>query len=362
MNLNISDEYINYESMTSEEDYLNFNITDVFCKKNNVRQFARHILPPLYWSVFIVGTLGNSLVILVYWYCSRKKTMTDMFFLNLAIADLLFLATFPFWAVAVADQWKLPCFMCKMVNSMYKMNFYSCMLLIMCISVDRYIVIARAMKARSWRPKRLHHSKLVCVVIWTIASVLSIPEVLYSQVREGPEGTICTMVYPSNRSTKVKSVVLTLNIIVGFFVPLVVIACCYTIIIHILVQGKKSCKHRALKVTVTVLTTFVLSQLPYNSVLLVKTIDAFLTLIASCPVSTSIDICLQITQMIAFSHSCLNPILYVFIGQRFRRDLVKTLRNLGCISQAQWVSFVRRQGSLKLSSLLLETTSGALSL
>ena len=36
---------------------------------------AGHFLPPLYWLVFIVGGVGNSLVILVYWYCTRVKTM-----------------------------------------------------------------------------------------------------------------------------------------------------------------------------------------------------------------------------------------------------------------------------------------------
>ena len=83
--------------------------------------------------------------------------------------------------------------------------------------------------------------------------------------------------------------------------------------------------------------------------------------ISSCALSIKIDICFQVTQTVAFFHSCLNPVLYVFVGERFRRDLVKTLKNLGCISQAQWVSFTRREGSLKLSSMLLETTSGALS-
>ncbi|XP_076985677.1 C-C chemokine receptor type 9 [Tamandua tetradactyla] len=358
---NEPDEY-SYDSTSSMEDYMNFNFTDNFCDKKNVRQFAKHFLPPFYWLVFIVGTLGNSLVILVYWYCTRVKTMTDMFLLNLAIADLLFLVTLPFWAIAAADRWKFQTFMCKVVNSMYKMNFYSCMLLIMCISVDRYIAIAQAMKAQNWRQKRLLYSKMVCLTIWVVAAALCIPEILYSQIKEEPDIAICTMVYSSNESTRLKSAVLTLKVILGFFLPLVVMACCYTIIIHTLLQARKSSKHKALKVTITVLTVFVLSQFPYNCILLVQAIDTYTTLISTCDISTTIDICFQVTQTIAFFHSCLNPVLYVFVGERFRRDLVKTLRNLGCISQAQWVSFTRREGSLKLSSMLFETTSGALSL
>lgn len=355
---NVSDDY-SYHPTSPLEDYP--NLAELFCEKNNVRKFVSYFLPPLYWLVFFVGTLGNSLVILVYWYCTRVKTMTDMFLLNLAIADLLFLVTLPFWALAAADQWRFHTFLCKVVNSMYKMNFYSCVLLIMCISVDRYIAIAQAMKAQTWRQRRLVYSKMVCLAVWVLAATLCIPEILYSQLRKESDITICTMVYPSDDSTKVKSVVLTLKVILGFFLPFVVMACCYTIIIHTLLQAKKSSKHKALKVTITVLTVFFLSQFPYNCILLVQTIDAYTAFISECYISINIDICFQVTQTIAFFHSCLNPVLYVFVGERFRRDLMKTLKSLGCISQAQWVSFTRREGSVKLSSMLLETTSGALS-
>uniref|UniRef100_F6S6J6 C-C motif chemokine receptor 9 n=2 Tax=Monodelphis domestica TaxID=13616 RepID=F6S6J6_MONDO len=336
-----------------------YNETESFCVKTSVREFASYFLPPLYWLVFVVGALGNSLVITVYWYCTRVKTMTDMFLLNLAIADLLFLLTLPFWAIAASDQWKFETVMCKLVNAIYKMNFYSSMLLIMCISIDRYIVIAQAMKAHHWRQKRLLYSKMVCFAIWVMAITLCIPEILYSQSETKSDITICTMVY--NGSAMLKSTVLMLKVILGFFLPLIVMACCYAIIIYTLLQAKKSSKHKALKVTISVLTVFVLSQFPYNVILFVQAIDAYIVLISDCALSTRIDICFQVTQTIAFFHSCLNPVLYVFVGERFRRDLVKTLKKLGCISQAQWVSFTRREGSLKLSSML-ETTSGALSL
>ncbi|XP_005383520.1 PREDICTED: C-C chemokine receptor type 9 [Chinchilla lanigera] len=358
---NMSGDY-SYDATASGDDDVTFNFPEVFCNKSSVRQFASQFLPPLYWLVFIVGTVGNSLVVLVYWYCTRVKTMTDMFLLNLAIADLLFLGTLPFWAIAAADQWKFQTLACKVVNGLFWMNFYSCVLLLMCISVDRYIAIAQAMKAQIWRRKRLVYSKMVCCTIWVMAVALCTPEILFSQVKRESGVSACTMVYPRDDSTKAKSAVLTLKVILGFFLPFVVMAFCYTIIIHTLKQAKRSSKHKALRVTTAVLSVFVLSQFPYSCVLLVRTIDAYTAFLSSCAISTNIDLCLHVTQTLAFFHSCLNPVLYVFVGERFRRDLVKTLKNLGCISQAQWVSYTRRQGSLKLSSMLLETTSGALSL
>uniref|UniRef100_A0A4X2M4Y7 C-C motif chemokine receptor 9 n=2 Tax=Vombatus ursinus TaxID=29139 RepID=A0A4X2M4Y7_VOMUR len=342
-----------YNSTIPDEIYSND-----MCRKTNVRQLANYFLPPFYWLVFMVGTFGNSLVIVMYWYCTRVKTMTDMFLLNLAIADLLFLLTLPFWAIEASEQWKFGNNMCKVVNATYKMNFYSCMLLLMCISIDRYIVIAQAMKAHRWRRRRLLYSKMVCFAIWMVTITLCIPEYLYSQSKMHSDINTCTMVYDDSR---LKSIVLMLKFILGFFLPLIVMAICYTIVIHTLMQAKKSSKHKALKVTILVLTVFVVSQFPYNIILLVQTIDAYRMFITDCDISTHIDICFQVTQTIAYFHSCLNPVLYVFVGEKFRQDLVKTLRKLGCISQAQWVSFNRREGSLRLSSMMLETTSGPLS-
>ncbi|XP_043823428.1 C-C chemokine receptor type 9 [Dromiciops gliroides] len=340
---------------------LDYDYNNEICMKSGVRQLASSFLPPLYWLVFVVGALGNSLVIIMYWYCTRVKTMTDVFLLNLAFADLLFLLTLPFWAIEASDQWKFGTNMCKVVNATYKMNFYSCMLFIMCISIDRYIVIAQAMKAHRWRQKSLLYSKMVCFAIWVVAITLCIPEYLYSQIKTKSNITVCTMFYPVDDRSKLKSILLMLKVVLGFFLPLIVMASCYAIVIHTLLQAKKSSKHKALRVTISVLTVFVLSQFPYNIILLVQTIDAYNIIISDCEISTHIDIYLQVTQTIAFFHSCLNPVLYVFVGKKFRQDLVKTLRKLGCISQAQWVSFTRREGSLKLSSMMLETTSGPLS-
>ncbi|XP_072507482.1 C-C chemokine receptor type 9 isoform X2 [Notamacropus eugenii] len=328
--------------------------------KTSVRQLARYFLPPLYWLVFVVGTLGNSLVIVMYWYCTRVKTMTDMFLLNLAIADLLFLFTLPFWAIDASDQWKFGTNMCKVINATYKINFYSYVLLIMCISIDRYIVIVQAMKAHRWRQKRLLYSKMVCSAIWVIAIILCIPEYLYSQSKVQYDTTVCTMVYPRDNNS-LKAILSMLKFIMGFFIPVTVMASCYTIVTHTLMQAKKSSKNKALKVTILVLTVFVLSQFPYNIIILVQAIDAYRMFIIDCDISTYIDISFQVTQTIAYFHSCLNPVIYVFVGEKFRQDLVKTLKKLGCISQAQWVSFTRKEGTLRLSSMMQETTSGPLS-
>ncbi|KAG6930636.1 C-C motif chemokine receptor 9 [Chelydra serpentina] len=215
--------------------------------------------------------------------------------------------------------------MCKIVNSMYKINFYSCMLFLTCISFDRYITIVQAMKAKNSKQKRLLRSKLVCFGVWLIAIGLCIPEIVYSESKQVSDTTTCKMMYPTSVTRTIKVTVLALKITIGFLLPLFVMITCYAFIIHTLLQAKRSQKHKSLKIIIVIITAFLLSQLPHNSILLVKSIDTYTMVIYDCKTSDNIDLGFQITQSIAFLHSCLNPFLYVFAGERFRKALIKIL-------------------------------------
>uniref|UniRef100_A0A8C8SBA9 C-C motif chemokine receptor 9 n=1 Tax=Pelusios castaneus TaxID=367368 RepID=A0A8C8SBA9_9SAUR len=300
-----------------------FNHTEIICGKGYVTQFAQKFLPTFFWIVFCVGTVGNASVILVYWKYKYMKSITDRYFLHLAIADLLLLFTLPFWATAASVGWIFMNFMCKMVNSMYKINFYSCMLFLMCISFDRYITIVQAMKAKNSKRKRVLHSKLACFGVWLTAVGLCIPEMMYSESKQARDIFTCKMVYPATITRTIRVTVLSLKIVIGFFLPLLVMVICYAFIIHTLLQAKRFQKHKSLKIIIIIVIAFVLSQLPYNSLLVAKTIVTYTMVTNDCKTSDNIDMGFQITQSIAFLHSCLNPFLYVFAGQRFRKALFK---------------------------------------
>ncbi|CAM5092577.1 unnamed protein product [Eretmochelys imbricata] len=333
-----------------------FNHTDVICEKGHAQQFAQTFLPAFFWIVFSIGTMGNALVILVYWKYRHRKSITDRYLLHLAIADLLLLLTLPFWAKAASDGWIFKNFMCKIVNSMYKINFYSCMLFLTCISFDRYITIVQAMKAKNSKRKRLLRSKLVCFGVWLTAIGLCIPEIVYSESKQVSDTTTCKMVYPTTVTRTIKVTILALKITIGFLLPLFVMVTCYAFIIHTLLQAKRSPKHKSLKIIIMIIIAFLLSQLPYNSILLVKTIDTYTMVIYDCKTSDNIDLGFQITQSIAFLHSCLNPFLYVFAGERFRKALFKivedAIHRTGKSREQSSFIYDSQEGSSKWSGLL----------
>ncbi|XP_044861458.1 C-C chemokine receptor type 9-like [Mauremys mutica] len=333
-----------------------FNHTDLICEKSHARQFAQTFLPAFFSIVFCIGTVGNVSVILVYWTYRYRKSITDRYLLHLAIADQLLVFTLPFWAKAALYGWIFNNVMCKILNSMYKINFYSCMLFLTSISFDRYITIVHALKAKNSKRKRLLRSKLVCFGVWLIAIGLCIPEIVYSESKQVSNTTTCKMVYPTTVTRTTKVTVLALKITIGFLLPLLVMVTCYAFIIHTLLQAKRSQKHKSLKIIIVIITAFLLSQLPYNSILLVKIIDTYTRVIYDCKTSDNIDLGFQITQSIAFLHSCLNPFLYMFVGERFRKALFKTLGDLiHCTGKSREQSssvYDSQEGSSKWSALL----------
>ncbi|NWS46839.1 CCR9 protein, partial [Probosciger aterrimus] len=305
------------------------NNMNFMCDVRQVRQFAQAFLPVFFWLIFSVGTVGNALVVLVYCKHCFRRSMMDRYLLHLAIADLLLLFTLPFWAKAASDGWIFKNLMCKVVNSMYKINFYSCSLFLTCISLDRYITIVQATKANASKRRQLLRSKVMCWAVWLTSMSLCIPEIIYSRSMRVGDITVCKITYPPNISMNFRVTVLALKVTFGFFLPLLVMVICYTLIINTLLQAKRSHKQKSLKIITMIITAFLLSQFPYNIVLLVKAISTYARAAQSCDAAGRLDIALQVTQSIAFLHSCLNPFLYAFAGERFRTALGRAMPSGG---------------------------------
>lgn len=318
--------------------------------------------PPLFWIIFILGALGNLLVVWIYTTVrNRLKTMTDVYLLNLAVADLLFLCMLPFWAVDAIKGWDFGIGVCKLVSAIYKINFFSSMFLLTCISVDRYIAIVQVTKAQNLKKKRLFYSKLACLGVWLLSTLLALPEFIFAQVKTSTKGpSFCTLVYWNNEYNRTKILVLSLQICMGFCLPLIVMFFCYSVIIRTLLQARSFEKHKALRVIFAVVLVFVLSQLPFNSLLIVEATQAANTTITDCNTVISFDIAGQVAKSLAYTHACLNPLLYVFIGVRFRQDLLKIVRCAGGLGKA---GLIKTQSVPKRPSVMSDTeTTPALSI
>lgn len=329
-----------------EEDYdyhdnvsLNYSYDDyhALCEKSDVRSFAAVFLPVVYTLCLVVGLAGNALVVAVYAYHKRLKTMTDAFLAHLAVADLLLLSTLPFWAADAARGWELGVTLCKIVSACYTVNFTCCMLLLACISLDRYLALLRAQGGNQEvllvRVFTRKHCGKVLSTVWALAFLLGLPDLVFSTVSlVDANRNICLSVYPPEMAREVKACLEVVEVLLGFLVPLMVMVFCYWHVAQAL-RGlpaeSRGRKWKALRVLLVVVGVFMVTQLPYNTVKLYRAMDSVYTLVTHCGVSKALDRAAQVTESLALTHCCLNPILYAFVGSSFQQHVVKVVKVLG---------------------------------
>lgn len=321
-----------YEEEDHNSSY-EYNYEHSVCDKEAVRSFASVFLPIIYALVLVVGLAGNALVIVVYASRLRLRTLTDVCILNLAVSDILLLLTLPFWAADAIHGWMLGKAACKITSFLYSTNFGCGMLMLACISVDRYRAVVNSGAGRSERRSRVRRQwLLVCVVLWAAAAILGLPELVFSTVKHTHYRTACTDVYPHNMARATKAALELTDVGLRFLLPFLVMVVCYCRVGRALSQAagvRRQRKWRTLRVLLAVVAVFLLTQLPYNVVKLCRAMDVIYLLVTDCEVSKSLDHAIQVTESLALSHACINPLLYAFMGSSFRGHVLKAAKHLG---------------------------------
>ncbi|CAL8319702.1 unnamed protein product [Boreogadus saida] len=321
-------------SLNDSYDYYDYEQHSV-CDKASVRSFAAVFLPLVYGLTLVLGLAGNSLVVLVYSGRGggHLRTLTDVCLLNLAAADLLLLVTLPLWAAAAATQgWHLGAALCKLTAYLYSATFSCSMFLLACISADRYLAVARPAAGRRCAGGGCRGRVLVCVGVWVSACVLGLPDLLFSHVRPASHGGLtCVTVLPRGMTRRATVALELLEVALCFLLPLGVMGVCYGLVWRALSRAaglRRDRKWHALRVLLAVVLVFLLTQLPYNAVKLTRALDSAYALVTDCEVSKSLDRAMQVTESLALSHACINPLLYAFVGSAFRGRVLRAAKDL----------------------------------
>ncbi|PNI74053.1 CX3CR1 isoform 6, partial [Pan troglodytes] len=93
----------------------NFEYDDLAeaCSFGDIVVFGTVFLSIFYSVVFAIGLVGNLLVVFALTNSKKPKSVTDIYLLNLALSDLLFVATLPFWTHYLINEKGLHNAMCK---------------------------------------------------------------------------------------------------------------------------------------------------------------------------------------------------------------------------------------------------------
>ncbi|XP_054450737.1 C-C chemokine receptor type 1-like [Pteronotus mesoamericanus] len=329
------------------------------CQKAVLRSLGAQLLPPLYSLVFVIGLVGNILVVLILMQYKRLKSMTSIYLLNLAISDLVFLFTLPFWIdYSLKDNWVFGNGMCKLMSGLYYVGLYSEIFFIILLTIDRYLAIVHAVFAL--RARTIHFGIISSGIIWVLAILAAIPGFYFSKTQWEFTHSTCGLHFPQEHLKQWRQFqALKLNIM-GLILPLVVMIVCYTGIIRILLRRPNEKKSKAVRLIFVIMIIFFLFWTPFNLTVFISAFQDVI-LASGCEQSKQLDVAIQVTEIVAYTHCCVNPIIYVFVGQRFRKYLRQLFRQLLAVHLAKCFPFLRTERLERASSMTPSTADQELS-
>ncbi|XP_043973731.1 galanin receptor type 1 [Gambusia affinis] len=269
--------------------------------------------------IFTLGVLGNSMVITVLARSKpgKPRSTTNIFILNLSIADLFYLLfCIPFQStIYVMNTWVFGAFICKFIHYFFTVSMLVSIFTLSAMSVDRYVAIVHSRKSSSIRVAR--HALVGVVVIWLLSLAMAAPRMHYYNLFHGGRNeTYCWDVWPNQNHKKVYEVC---TFVFGYVLPLLLISFCYAKVINHLHKklrnmSKKSeaSKKKTAQTVLVVVVVFCLSWLPHHIVQLWVEFGNF-------PLTEASFVFRVAAHCLAYSNSSVNPVIYAFLSENFRK-------------------------------------------
>ncbi|BES96053.1 unnamed protein product [Nesidiocoris tenuis] len=299
---------------------------DMFC--SNLNQPTLVIFAQiLYALVCVVGLLGNTLVIYVVLRFSKMQTVTNMYIVNLAVADECFLIGIPFLIATMSlELWPFGHVMCKIYMATTSINQFTSSIFLTIMSADRYVAVCHPISAPKVRTPFI--SKVVSLVAWTASAVLMVPVFMYAklEILGDPEQSSCNIIWPESEKLTGQTAFTLYTFVLGFFIPLILIFCFYFLVIRKLQtvgpknksKEKKKSHRKVTKLVLTVITVYVLCWLPYW----IMQVALIFTPPNQCQSRITVTVFL-IAGCLSYSNSAMNPILYAFLSDNFKKSFMK---------------------------------------
>ncbi|XP_072102360.1 C3a anaphylatoxin chemotactic receptor-like [Mobula birostris] len=253
---------------------------------------------------FLFGVPCNGAVIWVIGFKMKRKVHVECF-LNLAVADLIICLTFGLGMfiknvrhLCIGGDIRFTLISFTMCSSCSASVF-----LLILISIIRCLSVTRPI----WFRQHLSHylARAACIAAWGLALLVGLIGTLHGKL-ESEVGYKTRGIWNASRAFGI------------FGIPALIMAACYLLVVWKLYAGKFVKSRKSIRLTLAMVTAFIIRWLPFHSCTVAKSFSNDSTIF--CKVSCSL----------ACFNSTLNPFLYVFVGRNlclvFRRSVANSIR------------------------------------
>lgn len=328
-----------------------------------------YFVQAMYGIVFVVGLMGNTLVIYVVLRYTKMQTVTNLYILNLAVADEFFLIGIPFLMVTSGlGFWPFGTIMCKIYMTTTSVNQFTSSLLLTVMSADRFIAVCHPISSTSYRTPAI--AKMVSFMSWVASFLMIVPIVMYAGPPRPKEewapinATLssvdlttpwtnrtftmtstspteppplpsdakvsCNINWPKHEYLDEHAAFTLYTFTLTFVIPLIFISVFYFLVLLKLrfqfkkvgsnnkSKEKRRSHRKVTRLVLTVITVYVLCWLPYW----ISQVSLIFTPPRADQSQYKVAVFLLVG-CLGYSNSAINPILYAFLSDNFKKSFMK---------------------------------------
>ena len=278
--------------------------------------FLKYGQTTVYAILFLIGTVGNTTLIIIIACNKRMRTVSYAYILNLAVGDLLSLTmNLPLYqAMVLSRHWLLGKFLCKMAVFFRSLSIGICGFSVTVLSIQRYYATFGSFRFST----RLTTFKTI-LAVWIIAICCALPSSFSMHV---DHNMMCTL-----DNIEYDRMVDLFHLLTFCVIPLCVIVSMHTMTARQLLitarrleREAKACKTLA-KVVLGLTLVFFVSFVPYHVLWTVILWEII-------PLELEMTYVVFTSSCLLVFNSCFNPVSLYFTSVTFRKQFERYL--LGC--------------------------------
>ncbi|KAG9341688.1 hypothetical protein JZ751_018752 [Albula glossodonta] len=292
------------------------------CGRVEIRTYQHFIYAVVYTVILVPGLIGNILALWVFHAYVKETKKAVIFMINLAVADLLQVLSLPLRIYYYLNHsWPFGNFLCMFCFYLKYVNMYASIYFLACISVRRCMLIIYPLRYSSSK-RRL--DRQLCAAGWLFVCLTCL---LFPLLRKNPqESPSCFSELEMVKVGPAAGVILiALAELLGFMVPLALVLTCSwrtaaSLRLRTGVLQDSGEKRKALKMVLSCAGVFLVCFAPYHITFPLDFL-AKSQAVTSCAFRNFILRCHPVTLCLASLNSCLDPVMYYFTTDEFKRRL-----------------------------------------
>ncbi|XP_038057193.1 orexin receptor type 2-like isoform X2 [Patiria miniata] len=347
----------------SSDDYL-ASIFELFKEKVYPRPYE-YLIIVIYGLVFLLAIIGNTLVCIAVLRNEHMRTVTNYYIVNLAVADILVsLVCLPITVVVdISESWFFGDVMCSVIPYIQNTSVCVSIFTLTMIAVDRYLAICRPLKFQISSKRTV----ITVIVIWVLSLFTMLPNSLSMVTRSEPImetfGKPLWLTKCSDfkwEDSPWRAVYAVVTLLFTYLLPLCVVGVAYCMVCLRLWSGIPSdetshkssnnnaqgngkskraprsmnksteaqlqSRRKVARMLIVVVVLFAVCYLPIRVLNVLQAFGVFgLDNIDMMRHGEKVTVAYLIAHIMAFFNSAINPVIYNFMSEKFRRQFRRLL-------------------------------------